>query len=72
LKRNRPRTGATTSDEENESARNRSNSEEETTETTDGDGLTRHRFEYVTAMTPEEYLKHKRGIKDEVYGPDRR
>ena len=23
-------------------------------------------------MTPEQYLKYKRGIKDEVYGPDRR
>jgi len=44
-------------------------SEEESSSTTDGDGLSKHRLENVTAMTPDEYLRYKRGIKEDIYGP---
>lgn len=46
--------------------------ETEESSTTDEDGLTKHRMENVTAMTPEEYLRYKRGIKEEIYGPAKR
>ena len=42
------------------------------TATTDGDGLTAQRWEGITAMTPEEHLRYKRGIKNEIYGADKR
>ena len=54
------------------SGEERQSQSEEESSTTDGDGLTKHRMENVTAMTPEEYLRYKRGIKEEIYGPAKR